>query len=190
MKTGRSLCVFLKCVRESPTTRLQTSSTGHLRWRSRRVFPSRSCPAEASCLEPPGRLRAAWSQGVTRRRSEFRGPDSLSRGSQKCRPRCDRLVAFRPRRFVLREGLVLGPDFERRLTAGARADYLPDAFSFPGGKGAWPFVLGLECQNMGWRHGVVDIRNTRTKTCGRAPTLRHCGSTIHCSQCTRSVSIP
>jgi hypothetical protein len=114
-----------------------------------------------------------------RRRSKSRGRDSRSRGSQKCRPRCDRLVAFSPRRFVLREGLVLGPDFERRLTAGARADYLPDAFSFPGGEGARPFGLGLECQIMGWRHGAVDVRNTRTKTCGRAPTLRHRGSTIH-----------
>ena len=84
-----------------------------------------------------------------------------------------------PAKVRAEEGLVLGPDFERRLTAGARADYLPDAFSFPGGEGARPFGLGLECQIMGWRHGAVDVRNTRTKTCGRAPTLRHRGSTIH-----------
>ena len=84
-----------------------------------------------------------------------------------------------PAKARAEEGLVLGPDFERRLTAGARADYLPDAFSFPGGEGARPFGLGLECQIMGWRHGAVDVRNTRTKTCGRAPTLRHRGSTIH-----------
>ena len=86
---------------------------------------------------------------------------------------------LQPAKVRAEGGLVLGPDFERRLTAGARADYLPDAFSFPGGEGARPFGLGLECQIMGWRHGAVDVRNTRTKTCGRAPTLRHRGSTIH-----------
>lgn len=169
------------CVGKSDGT-ITNFSTGNLRWQARRMFrlgASLSCSAEPLCLEPLGRLRAAWLQAAVRRRSKSRGWEARSRGSQKSGPGCDRLVAPRLRRFVLREGLVLGPDFERRLTAGARADYLPDAFSFPGGEGAWPFGLGLECQNMGWHQGVVDVRNTRTKTCGRAPKLGHRGSTLH-----------